>query len=85
MAIAAIVAAQMLLLAHAFEHPVLDTQPCTTCLYCHNTGHALAATAGTVIAATVPTLQTAQPITNNALVATIQRSIRAPPRLAAMT
>lgn len=84
MAIAVIVAAQMLLLTHAFEHPVLDPQPCTTCLYCHNTSHALAPTSAMIVAAVLPARPELQPLADNVFVASIPRSIRAPPRLPAM-
>lgn len=74
-----IVAAQALLVAHAFEHPALDPHPCTICLYCQNGTHAPPPS----IAPTFALIPQAWPgrrlILGDAQARVLGSSIRAPP------
>lgn len=85
MAIAIIVSAQALLAAHGFEHPVLDSESCTLCLYSHNASHAVTPTAVAAIISIVPAWFSPPSIIGSVAAHPIDSSIRAPPSSPAIT
>lgn len=79
LAIAVIMLAQALVMAHAFEHPVLDPHPCSSCCYCQSAAHAVTGAAEPALKAVLPAWFIPALAINHTLAHTPKSSIRAPP------